>query len=217
MKTIALINPNTSHVITEDMVEIARSAAGRARIQGFTATFGVPLITCEAELDEATRVVEALAPDIAADGVIVSAYGDPGADTLGALLNRPVVGIAEASMRAAAREGRRFAVITTTPGLVRRISERAENLGLGPSCAGVLTAEGDAAELLRSPSALERALRSLAVRAVTGLGVEAIIVGGGPLGRVAHALRDTLGVPVIEPIPEAVRQIERMLGVPSAS
>ena len=48
--------------------------------------------------------MRALAPELArrADAVIVSAFGDPGADELGRSLRRPVVGIAEAGMRAAA-------------------------------------------------------------------------------------------------------------------
>src|SRR5215831_18915773 len=103
-------------------------------VVGLTAPFGARLITCEAELDEAERAVLALAPEIRADAVIVSAFGDPAAEALGEALNRPVVGIAEASMRAAARGGRRFAVVTTTPGLARRISERAVQLGLGGFC-----------------------------------------------------------------------------------
>jgi Asp/Glu/hydantoin racemase len=132
-------------------------------------------------------------------------------------LQRHVVGIAEASMRAAASGGRRFAVVTTTPGLVRRISERAERLGLGTFCRAVLTTEGAATALMRSPSDLDRSLSELAVRAVAKLDVEAIVVGGGPLGRVARALRDKLSVPVIEPIPEAIRHVGRRLGAVSGT
>jgi Asp/Glu/hydantoin racemase len=216
MKTVALINANISSGITDDMVEIARqSARGQLAIVGLTAPFGARLITCEAELDEAARAVLALAPEITADAVIVSAFGDPAVEALGGVLNRPVVGIAEASMRAAARGGRRFAVVTTTPGLARRISERAAKLGFGAFCIDTLTTQGDAAELMRSPSDLAHCLRELALRAVDELGAQAIIVGGGPLARVAGSLRDTLSVPVIEPIPEAVCYIGQVLGVPS--
>jgi Asp/Glu/hydantoin racemase len=218
MRTVALVNPNTSADITDDMVEIARqSATGRLEIQGLTAQLGARLIICEAELDEAARAVLALAPGITADAVIVSAFGDPAVEAMAKVLSRPVVGIAEASMRAAARGGRRFAVVTTTPGLARRIAGRAETLGLGPHCAAVLATDGDAAALTRSPGDLEASLRKLAVQAVEMHGAEAIVVGSGPLGRVARALRATLSVPVIEPIPEAVRCIERALGGPSAA
>jgi Asp/Glu/hydantoin racemase len=215
-KTVALVNANISSGVTDDMVEIAQqSARGRLEIVGLTAPFGAPLITCEAELDEAARAVLALAPEIRADAVIVSAFGDPAVEALGGALNRPVVGIAEASMRAAARGGRRFAIVTTTPGLARRISERAAQLGLGAFCIDPLTTQGDPIALMRSPIDLSRSLRELAVRAVDELGAQAVIVGGGPLGGVARSLRDTLRVPVIEPIPAAVCYIGRVLGVAS--
>ena len=219
MKRIVLINPNTSDATTADMVDIARaSAAGGLRIDGLTARFGARLITCEAELDEAARAVLALVPDVgqAADAVIVAAFGDPAADALAKTLDRPVIGIAEASMRAAALGGRRFAVVTTTPALIRRISARAEELGLGGSCVGVLATDGDPALLMQSAADLEHRLYELAVHAVSALGAQAIVVGGGPLGRVARALGGRLDVPVIEPIPEAVRHIARVLGAASA-
>jgi allantoin racemase len=140
-----------------------------------------PLPSNEAEVDEAARAVPALAPELAqsADAVIVSAFGDPGADELAALLERPVVGIAEASMRAAAANGRRFAVVIHT----------AEEIGLGAHCVGVLATEGDPIALMATPVELESALQVLARQAVTEHGAEAIVIGGGPLGRVAKALR----------------------------
>ena len=53
LKTVALINPNISSDITDDMVAIAQqSARGRLEIVGLTAPFGARLITCQAELDE---------------------------------------------------------------------------------------------------------------------------------------------------------------------
>ena len=220
MKRIALVNPNTSAVLTTLMVEIARECApGNLQIEGLTAPFGAPLITCDAELAKAADAVHALAPELArrADAVIVSAFGDPGADELARSLRRPVVGIAEAGMRAAAANGRRFAVVTHTGRLVRRMAWRAEELGLGTQCVGVLATEGDPAALMAAPARLESGLMALAKRAVAELGAEAIVIGGGPLGRAAIALRDKVGVPVIEPIPEAVLHVAGVLGLSAAT
>lgn len=214
MQRIILVNPNTSEPLTADMVEIARaSAPAGLRIDGLTARFGAPLLTNEAEIDEAARAVCALAPELAqgADAVIVSAFGDPGADDLAALLDRPVVGIAEAGMRAAAADGRRFAVVSHTRRLVRRMALRAEEIGLGARCVGVFATEDDPVALMATPVALENALRVLAEQAVAQHGAEAILIGGGPLGRVAKALRGKVGVPVIEAIPEAVRYLAAAL------
>jgi allantoin racemase len=55
-------------------------------------------------------------------------------------------------------------------------------------------------------------LQGLAEQAVAKHGAEAIIIGGGPLGRVAKGLSGKVGVPVIEAIPEAVRYLAAALG-----
>jgi allantoin racemase len=214
LQRIALVNPNTSEPLTALMVEIARENAPACfQIDGLTARFGAPLLTNEAEIDEAARAVRELAPELAqgADAVIVSAFGDPGADELATLLQRPVVGIAEASMRAAAVNGRRFAVVTHTGRLVRRMALRAEEIGLGAHCVGVLATQGDPIALMAAPVELESALQVLARQAITEHGAEVIVVGGGPLGRVAKALSRKVDVPVIEAIPAAVRYLAAAL------
>jgi Asp/Glu/hydantoin racemase len=214
MKRVVLVNPNTTEALTTLMVEIAlEHASAGVQIEGMTAPFGPPLITSDAELEEAAGAVLALAPRLAqdADAVIISAFGDPGAGELASMLPLPIVGIAEAAMRAAADGGRRFAVVTHTGRLVHRMARRAEEIGLGTRCVGVLATEGDPATLMATPAALEDALHVLALRAVREHGAEAIIVGGGPLGRVAKALRDRIDVPVIEAIPEAVRHVAAAL------
>jgi allantoin racemase len=216
MKRIVLVNPNTSEALTMIMVEIAREyASAGLYIDGLTVSFGPPLITCDTELDEAARSVLSVAPELAkrADAVIIGAFGDPGADALSGSLDCPVVGIAEAAMRAAVRDGRRFAVVTHTPRLVHHMTMRAETIGLGAHCVGVLATEEEPAVLMATPDVLEDALNALSERAIAELGAEAIIIGGGPLGRIARALNGQLSVPVIEPIPEAVRHVAEAVGV----
>ena len=218
MKRITLLNPNTTEALTKLMVEIARERApADVRIDAATVTFGPSLITCDEEMDEAARAVCALAPELSrrADAVIVSAFGDPGADELAELLDQPVVGIAEAAMRAAALGGRPFGVVTHTPALVQRMTKRAQAIGLGNQCVGVFATEGDPATLMIAPAVLEMALQTRAEMAVERHGAEAIIVGGGPLGRFGQAIARTLRVPVIEPIPEAVRHVAAALGIPA--
>jgi Asp/Glu/hydantoin racemase len=220
MKRIVLVNPNTSAALTTLMVEIARErASANVQIEGLTAAFGAPLITCDAELDEAADAVCALAQELAqrADAVVVSAFGDPGADNLARSLRLPVIGIAEAGMRAAAANGRRFAVVTHTGRLVKRMAQRAEEVGLGTHCVGVLATKGDPVALMAAPAELERGLLALAKRAVAELGAQAIVIGGGPLGRSAIALRGKVGVPVVEPIPEAVLRLTEVMGLAAAT
>lgn len=66
---------------------------------------------------------------------------------------------------------------------------------------------------MAAPAELERGLLALARRAVAELGAQAIVVGGGPLGRSAIALSGKVGVPVVEPIPEAVLHVTKAMGL----
>jgi allantoin racemase len=209
LRRIALINPNTSAATTARMVEISGSAAEPGiEIVGITAPFGAPLITNPDALSVAGDAVLSI-PDAALEGmsgVIVAAFGDPGADALGRRLSVPVIGIAEASMRAAADVGR-FSVVTTTPLLADKIRQRAAHLGLGDRLASVRTTEQDPALLMSDETSLRAALAALIDVAITADGAEAIIIGGGPLAVVARALAARSPVPLIEPVPAATRAL----------
>ena len=69
--------------------------------------------------------------------MIVAAFGDPGADRLAMRLSHPVIGIGEAAIRAAGRNGRRFAIVTTTPRLEASIRTRVDELGYRGSLASL--------------------------------------------------------------------------------
>lgn len=210
---LTLVNPNTSPKTTAAMLALAEAEAGFA-LTGLTATFGQPLITDESGLEEAGRAVLALAPDLrGADGVIVAAFGDPGLAALRAVLDCPVTGIAEAGMAEAAAGGRRFAVVTTTPELTGAIARRAEAEGHA-GFAGTWVTPGDPAAIMARPEALRESLHDACLRALDGTGVEAIVIGGGPLAVAARALRGLLPVPIIEPVPAAVRLAMRRHALP---
>ena len=197
------------------MVEIATAVASPATsVVGATAAFGVPLITDEDQLATARDAVVALAADIAPDvrGIIVSAFGDPGLHDLKRLLAVPVTGIAESAFLEASQSGEAFAVVTTTPKLVVAIGRMVDRMGLAERFVGTFLTEGDAAEITNDPQRLPGALGRASQHALAA-GARSIVIGGGPLAVAARAIAGTLPVPVIEPIPAAVRHIERRLGL----
>lgn len=220
MYELILINPNTNSSTTAMMVDIAQIEAGAtARIAGETAQWGVPLITNEAALAVAADAVHERATALSArhvDGVIVAAFGDPGLDAARAVLGCPVTGIAEAAMREAAFDSaghpRRFSVVTTTPQLADSIVRRAGDYGLSAQCSGVQLTPEDPAILMADAKRLVDALSEAGRRAVEDDGAEALVIGGGPLAQAARALRPRFVVPVIEPIPAAVRLALRRAG-----
>lgn len=206
---LLLVNPNTSAATTAAMVDIARDeAARRAVIDGLTAPSGAPLITVEAALEAAAHAVASLGPAILADGpdgVIVSAFGDPGLEALRTVLPIPVTGIAEAGLAEAGEGGRRFCVVTTTPDLKATIERTARRYGHAENFTGVWLTPGEPAALMNDPARLVEALRNACLQAIREADVEAIVIGGGPLAVAARNLKDNIGVPLIEPVPCAVR------------
>jgi len=210
MKRIVLVNPNTSATSTALMLAIAREHLPEDfSLEGATAPSGPPLIANPDQLRVARDVVAGMAASLArnADGVIVSGFGDPGVEKLRETLSVPVIGIAEAAMREAARFGGPFAVVTTTPALLVTISAFAEKLGLGSLLASVHTTEGAPEDIMSDNELLVDELERIARLAIYDHGAETIIVGGGPLAAAARALRDRLAVRMVEPIPTAMRRM----------
>lgn len=211
---ILLINPNTSQSTTQMMVELARAALGDGlEIRGLTMARGVPMIVDEADLGAAADAVGALDLPVAGPGsegmrgVIVAAFGDPGAHALRRRLAVPVVGIGEAAMREAAQNGRRFGIATTTPSLASSIEANVRRVGLDAGFTGVRFTRGEPRMLGLDPAALEAALAEAVQACVEADGAQAVVIGGGPLGRAAQALSTRFAIPVIGPVPAACRSL----------
>jgi Asp/Glu/hydantoin racemase len=206
---LILVNPNTSSTTTEAMLALARGAAPAGMsIDGITVPFGASLITDEAALATAAEAVVALGPtlaDAAVEGVIVAAFGDPGLPQLRRRLACPVSGVAEAGMAEAARDGRPFAVVTTTPNLAASICRAAEFYGHRDAFRGVRVTDGDPQDLMSDIERLTEALGSACLRALRETGAQALVIGGGPLAIAARALKHRFEALIIEPVPAAVR------------
>ncbi len=214
MRRITLINPNTNTKTTQLMADIAQAAApAGVTVTGATVAEGPPLITDEAGLGIAAGAVMALLASIddSADGYIISAFGDPGLEAARQSLAVPVAGIAEAGMSEAADGGRRFGVATTLPGLEAAIRKRAETYGFAAQFVSTRLTDGDASYNMADPARLADALEGAILRCVDD-GAEAVVIGGGPLAQAAKTLAPIMPVPLIEPVPAAVRMIVRALG-----
>ncbi len=198
------------------MVRIARSAAPQGiEIIGATAQRSPPMIVDPTALASSAAEVSELGLGLGREvsGIIVGAFGDPGLADLRRKLDIPVVGIAEAAMREAAREQRRFGIATTTPALAAAIAANTAALGLGHLYSGVRLTSEDPLELVAAPERLVEALGEAIAACIRLDGAQAVIIGGGPLGNAATALAARFEVPVIAPIPAAVRRLMKILGL----
>ena len=218
MQDILLINPNASEASTRMMVRIAQSAVPKGfTVHGGTATRGPSMIVNPAELQAAAldvqRTWQRMAPDTGRTwaGIIVSAFGDPGIESLRAGAHVPVAGICEASLLEAASGGRRFGIATVTPELAGLIQDKVDGLGLTALYTGIRLTPGAPRELAADAPRLQHELALAVDLCIQSDGAQAVVIGGGPLAQAAGQLQLLYGVPIIEPIPAAVRQMMGML------
>src|ERR1700732_3221198 len=112
---ILVINPNTSAAVTEIVAARMREIAGPdVTILPVTGRFGARYIASRAAAAVAGHAaLDALAEHVAGcDAVYLACFGDPGLAALKEVSPVPVVGMAEASCRAACSRGERFAIFT---------------------------------------------------------------------------------------------------------
>jgi len=214
-KRLLLINPNSSEATTTMMVAIAQDVAGSEfRVVGATAARSPPMIVEPVALAaSAVEVLEiALAHrDRCDDGLIVAAFGDPGLVEIRKRLPVPATGIAEAAMREAAQDGHRFGIATTTAALAAQIEARVAELGFREQFAGTRFTAGDPYDLVADPARLRAALTKVVALCIRHDGADAVIIGGGPLGQAALELQSLFSVPIIAPIPAAVRRVVALI------
>lgn len=211
---VLLLNPNTSIASTEMMARQARAAlpAGIALVTA-TARHGAEMITSETELAVAQQEVLALGRAHAhtVDAIVISAFGDPGLEDLRAAVATPVIGIGEAAMLEAGRDGRRFGVATTTPGLEDAIAQSARSLGLSDCFTGTRIPSGDPRALAQDPAQQVRRLSEAVHACVQRDGAQVVVIGGGPLADSAAALARELPWSVISPVAAAMRRVLAVL------
>ena len=204
---ILLVNPNSNAATTRAMCALL--APVLPGLQGWTAPGGPSVIQTPDQLDAAGRRVAALDPPPGCHGVIVAAFGDPGAQDLAARLSVPVVGIGASAALEAGAGNRIFAVVTTTPALEDRVGALMRATGAGPYLGCFLTS-GGLQDLLADPPALDAALLAAVTRAAQA-GAQAVIIGGGPLAEAAHRLAPLSPVPLIQPLQAAARLLQKRL------
>ncbi len=219
MKTLAIINPNTSEKTTQMMVRIAQDFLPNQsgwEIEGVTAASGPPMIIDESALKESSvQVVQSLMELRARrngppDALIIGAIGDPGLEEVRQLSDIPAFGLAESAILEAAKEGRTFGIATTTPGLVAAMEQRVVALGLDHQFTGIRLTTGDPQTLAADPELLSARLRDSVERCLEDDHAEAVIIGGGPLSEAAKTLQPFYVFPIIAPIETAIQQVLRL-------
>ena len=211
---ILVLNPNTTHAMTERLLAAGSAVAGPStQLVGMTAATGFPYIASRAEAQLAGAATLAMIAERVeeVDAVVIAAFGDPGLRAARDLFAIPVIGMAEAAMLSACFAGDRFALVTFSKTLRRWYEEGVALSGLGSRCAGIVV-PGVAFERVEGVAEEMRdALVASAREAVATRGADVVVLAGAPLAGLAGEVKDAIGVPVVDPIAAAVLQAEAMV------
>ncbi len=145
------------------------------------------------------------------DGVMINCFADPGVEAARELVDIPVVGPAEASMRLATTLGHKFSVVSTFRNSGPWVERQARALELEARLASAVGVEIPVLELGRDPGLTARVITEAAREAVTRDGAEVIVLGCTCMAEVAKTVREEVGVPVVEPAAAAVRMLQALL------
>ena len=211
-----MINCNTSEDMTRDICTSANSyARPDTKINCVTPNTGP--FTIEGFYDE-VMAVQGLMEQILlsekegdADAYIIACFCDTGLYAARELTEKPVVGIAEASMVLASFIAGRFSIVSVQPRIRMMLEELARRIGLEHRLASIRNICFKVADTHDSVKAFEKAMIEEAKDTIEKDGAETIILGCSGAGPIAEALREVTGIPVIDPVAAAVKIAESLV------
>lgn len=195
MPRVLLINANTTQGVTELIERHARAAVGgEVEWKAVTAAFGAAYISSEAAYAVAGHAaLDCLEREAAGcDAVYLACFGDPGLFALREAARVPVVGMAEASMREAAKRGR-FSIVTGGPAWQPILRRLALALDLSSELVKVRALPLPGPELAARPE-----LISEEVEKASEDGAQTVIIGGAALAGLARKLESR--IPLIDSV-----------------
>lgn len=217
MPAILAINPNTTAAVTALLERHLKRASPEVDWRMATGGFGARYIVSEAAFAIAGHAaLQAWAEQgEACDAVLLACFGDPGLFALREQCPVPVVGLAEASMHAAAERAARFSIVTGGPRWAPMLERLALCLGFRARLVSVRTAEVTGGQAAAEPDRALAALAQACRDAKDQDGAEAVILGGAGFAGLAARMEPVVGVAVIDSVLAGAKAAERLaLGAP---
>ncbi len=195
------INPNTDPAMTATVAAALRTfLPPAAELIETTGRFGAPYIAARATyaigghaaLDALLRHAgEPL------DAILLACFGDPGLEALREIAAVPVIGMAEASCRAASREAGGFSIVCGGHGWRAMLTEFLSTIRLADRLVSIQTITLTGGEIMRAPEAATDALLA-AVDRCKADGAARVILGGAGLAGLAARLRPLSSLPIVD-------------------
>lgn len=209
---VLLINPNTSHWVTEALMQQIRQvlpAGADIRIEAATATIGASYIASEVSYAIAAHaLLDAYAAHFDGhDAIAVGCFGDPGTHALMQVTPAKVIGMAQAAMQEAAGAGR-FAIVTGGRAWGPMLRRLAHAMGFDAMLADVVTIDRSAGELAANrPQAIS--ILADTCRQAADQGAGRIILGGAAFAGYGDELAGLTGLTIIDSVSAFARGIDR--------
>ena len=212
---IKVINPNSSREMAEAMGKAARSVA-RPTTEVVAVNPEMAPASIESYYDEFLCVPGILDEIMKGDrqgfnAYIIGCYGDPGLNAAREVTDKPVIGIAEASLYTAAMLAARFSIVTIIPRFKVCLEEMVRSYGFEHRVANIRTTP---LYVLDAESDQQRCLKELgaeARRAMEEDDAEAILLGCGGFAEFANQLEQEIGIPVLDGVVCATKMAEALV------
>ncbi len=200
--SVVIINPNSSIVMTNAMLETARTVAPEIRFDGWTSHKGPESI--EGSVDGALAEPHVLdlvrkASAQKAEGIIIGCFDDTALAAATKLASCPVLGIGQAAYHYAALRGWRFSVVTTVKVSVPILEQNILALGLGGYLGKVRASDVPVLALHEDQERAAALVSEEARRAEAEDGVDAVILGCAGMVHVVDVVRSSVDLHVIDP------------------
>ncbi len=214
---ILLINPNTSQAMTQSLGASAAAVAA----PGMQVIARCPAngpVSIEGHYDEAVGAVGMLEVLRAAeaegfDATIIACFGDPGLLAAREIARGPVIGVAEAAMRAASFVATGFSVVTTMTRTCIIAEHLVDRYGVRPYCRGIRGTDIPVLALEEPGSDAYARILAECRAALQHDRSGAIVLGCAGMTGLCERLTIELGVPVIDGVTVAVKFAEALVSL----
>ena len=211
MPKALVINPNTSQAMTAEIERTAQrvfqspwssvvsaAPAGPESLESWSdyalaSVTVLPLLAEQAEED--------------VDGVVLACFGDPGLYPLKEAFDKPVVGIAEASMSLALLVGNRFGILAGMRRAVELMDSMVRTYGLEARYSGTESLDMRVLDFDKDRSTTLAVLETVS-RKLRARGAEVLLLGCAGLTGFVEELQQRVDMPVIDPVEAGCRMLE---------
>ena len=214
---IRVINPNTTQSMTEIIGTAARAVAGPGVITEAVSSRHGPA-SIEGHYDEAMACVGLLdevhkGEQEGVDAYVIACFGDPGLDAAREIARGPVLGIAEAAMRAASFVATGFSIVTTLSRTVVIAEHLVSRYGADKHCRAVRAIDVSVLDLENPASGAYQKILEECRHALSEDRCGALVLGCAGMADLCNRLSNELGVPVIDGVSAAVVMAEALVRI----